>query len=181
MSPSEARQVLADAEVLCSAADVSAAVDRVAAEMTHRLANENPLLLVVMNGAVFFSGQLLPRLAFPLEQDYLHATRYNNTTSGGQLEWLAQPDPKRLAGRVVVVIDDVLDEGITLAAIKAHLVEQGVAACYSAVLVEKDLGRKKPVAADFVGLHLPNRYLFGAGMDVRGYWRNLPALYAIRE
>ena len=132
-----------------------------------------------MGGAVVFAGNLLPRLAFPLEFDFLHVTRYDDSTRGGQLQWRVSPDAK-LPGRCVLVLDDVLDEGITLAAIAVHLLEQGAAACYTAVLVDKDLGRPKPISADFVGLTLPNRYLFGFGMDVEGAWRNLPAIYALK-
>ena len=132
-----------------------------------------------MGGAVVFAGQLLPRLAFPLECDYLHATRYGDVTTGGQLAWVVSPRAP-VQGRTVLVLDDVLDEGVTLAAIKERLLAEGAADCLVAVLAEKDLGRAKPVAADFVGVRLPNRYVFGCGMDVKGAWRNLPAIYAVR-
>jgi hypoxanthine phosphoribosyltransferase len=181
MTPAEARQVLADAELLCSADALAAAVTRLAGEIGNALGETQPLVLPVMNGAVVFAGQLLPQLRFPLEQDYLHVTRYGNATSGGHLRWLAEPDEARLNGRTVLVLDDILDEGITLAAIKTRLLAGGAAACYTAVLVDKDIGRPKPIEADFVGLRIPNRYVFGFGMDVRGCWRNLPALYILRE
>jgi hypoxanthine phosphoribosyltransferase len=181
MSPAEARRILAKAELLCSKEEVDAAIARIAAEINRRLAEAHPLVLPVMNGAVFLAGQLLPQLVFPLEQGFLHVTRYANTTSGGALEWLGEPEERLIAGRTVLVLDDVLDEGVTLAAIRERLLARGAAACYSAVLVEKDIGRKRPIAADFVGMVLPNRYIFGCGMDVRGAWRNLPALYAFNE
>lgn len=180
MAPDEAQSILDNAEQVCSASAVSRAVARVAEEVTERLAGRHPLVLAVMGGAVVFAGQLLPRLAFPLEFDYLHATRYNRSTTGGALHWRVTPD-ENVAGRSLLVVDDILDEGITLAAIKARLLDQGAAAVYTAVLVEKDLGRDKPIAADFVGVTLPDRYLFGFGMDVRGAWRNLPAIYALKE
>lgn len=174
----EAQAILDRAELVCPAADIAAAVARVAGEVTAQLAGRHPLVLAVMGGAVVFAGQLLPQLPFPLEFDYLHATRYNGTTSGGALYWRVEPREK-LAGRTLLVVDDILDEGITLAAIKARLLERGAAAVYTAVLVEKELGRDKPIAADFVGVRLPDRYLFGCGMDVHGAWRNLPAIYAL--
>ncbi len=180
MTPAEARRVLAEADLLCSAGEVEDAIDRMAAAITDRLRDEYPLVLTVMGGAVVFAGRLLPRLAFPLECDYLHATRYRNTTRGHELEWRVEPaTPVR--DRVVLVLDDILDEGVTLAAVRARLLERGARACLLAVLVEKELGREKPVCADFVGLRLPDRYLFGCGMDVKGAWRNLPAIYAVRE
>jgi hypoxanthine phosphoribosyltransferase len=178
MSPDEARRILASAELLCAKEQVDAAISRVAREICGRLSEDHPLVLPVMNGAVFFAGQLLPQLNFPLEQGFLHVTRYANTTSGGALEWLGEPDERLIAGRNVLVLDDILDEGVTLAAIRERLLARGAASCKTAVLVEKDIGRTRPIAADFVGMVLPDRYIFGCGMDVRGVWRNLPALYA---
>ena len=106
-------------------------------------------------------------------------TRYGRGTAGGELTWVVEPRAS-VAGRVVLVLDDILDEGITLAAIKARLMAQGVGECLVAVLTEKELGREKPIRPDFVGLRLPNRYVFGCGMDVNGAWRNLPAIYALK-
>ena len=179
MSPQEAQAVLAEADLLCSAEQADAAVRRIAGEVTDRVAAKNPLVLAVMGGAVVFAGQLLPRLGFPLDFDYLHATRYGDVTQGGQLEWIVEPRTP-VAGRTVLVLDDILDEGITLAAIVARLEAMGAAEVVCAVFAEKDIGRAKPLAADFVGVRLPNRYVFGYGMDVKGAWRNLPAVYAVK-
>jgi hypoxanthine phosphoribosyltransferase len=179
LTPAEARQVLAEADLLVPAADVSRALDRLAGEITDRLADRQPLVVTVMGGAVVFAGQLLPRLAFPLECDYLHATRYRNSTSGHEIEWVMAPRT-RVTGRTVLVLDDILDEGVTLAAIRERLLAEGAAECLLAVLTEKVLDREKPVQADFVGLRLPNRYVFGCGMDEQGAWRNLPAIYAVK-
>lgn len=180
MTPQEARRILAEAEQVCSAEAIQVAIDRLAGEITAQLADSYPLVLTVMRGALVFAGQLLPRLDFPLESDYLHATRYGPDCTGGELCWAIEPR-QSLAGRTVLVLDDVLDEGLTLAAIREKLLGQGAAACWLAVLAEKDTGRPKPVSADFTGVRLPNRFLFGCGMDVRGAWRNLPAIYAIRD
>lgn len=179
MSPQEARTVLAEADLLCSVEQADAAVRRVAAEITARVGERNPLVLAVMGGAVVFAGQLLPQLEFPLDFDYLHATRYGDVTQGGQLQWLVEPRAE-VAGRTVLVLDDILDEGITLAAIVARLQAMGATEVLCAVFAEKDLGHAKPLAADFVGVRLPNRYVFGYGMDVKGAWRNLPAVYAVK-
>jgi len=179
VSPQEAQAVLAEADLLCSAEQADAAVRRVAGEIMARVAGKNPLVLAVMGGAVVFAGQLLPRLGFPLDFDYLHATRYGDVTQGGRLEWIVEPRTS-VAGRTVLVLDDILDEGITLAAIVARLRAMGAAEVFCAVFAEKDLGRAKPLAADFVGVRLPNRYVFGYGMDVKGAWRNLPAVYAVK-
>ena len=178
MSPAEARAVLAAADRICTAEEVTAAIARMAAQITARLEHAHPLALAVMTGGVYLAGQILPRLAFPLDLDYIHATRYRGTTTGSGIEWRALPESP-MAGRTVLVLDDILDEGHTLAAIRQRLLELGAAAVLTAVLAEKALGRPKPIAADFVGLAVPDRYVFGCGMDVHGAWRNLPAIYAM--
>jgi len=179
MSPQDARQILDEADLLVPAEAAALAVRRVAGEIALRLADANPLVLAVMGGAVVFTGQLLPLLAFPLDFDYLHVTRYGDVTTGGQLEWIVKPR-SAVAGRVVLVVDDILDEGVTLAEVTRSLMQQGAREVLNAVFADKDLGRAKPIAADFVGVRLPNRYVFGYGMDVKGAWRNLPAVYAVK-
>jgi hypoxanthine phosphoribosyltransferase len=180
MSPLEAQQLLDDAECIVPESDVQAALDRLAGEIAHALAEELPLVLPVMGGAVVFAGQLLPKLKFPLEFDYLHVTRYRGKTYGGEIEWKVLPG-QSVAGRHVLVLDDILDEGETLAAIRDKLLEMGAARVWSAVLTDKDNGLDKPIRADFVGLDVPNRYVFGCGMDAYGLWRNLPAIYALKD
>ncbi|BAO29535.1 hypoxanthine-guanine phosphoribosyltransferase [Sulfuritalea hydrogenivorans] len=179
MNPQEAKRIFEEADLVCSAEESALAVRRVAGEIAARLADANPLVLAVMGGAVVFTGQLLPQLAFPLDFDYLHVTRYGDVTTGGQLAWIVEPRAD-VAGRVVLVVDDILDEGVTLAAIRQRLLAQGATEVLSAVFADKNLGRTKPISADFVGVHLPNRYVFGYGMDVKGAWRNLPAVYAVK-
>jgi hypoxanthine phosphoribosyltransferase len=173
-------QVLENADLICDEASVHAAVQRVAAEITAKLKDSVPLVLSVMGGGVVFTGQLLPLLRFPLEFDYVHVTRYRGETSGGEIEWVVKPRVS-VAGRQVLVIDDILDEGRTLAEIKKWLRANDASSVFTAVLADKDLGRSKPASADFVGVRVPDRYVFGCGMDVRDAWRNLPAIYALKE
>lgn len=180
MTPGEARRILDSAELIRSEAEVTAAVRRVAESIGKALSESNPLVLAVMGGATIFAGHLLPLLRFPLEYDYLHATRYGDSTTGGDLAWVVEPRCA-VAGRTILLVDDILDEGITLAAIRERLLKQGADRCYTAVFADKDIGRAKPLVPDFIGLTLPNRFVFGFGMDVRGAWRNLPAIYAIAE
>lgn len=180
LTPDTARHLLETADLLCPAVTVSAAITRLAQEITVELSGSYPLVLCVMRGAVMFAGQLLPQLRFPLEFDYLEVTRYGAATRGGEIAWKVTPGVP-VAGRVVLVLDDVLDEGRTLAAIRGKLQAAGASRVLGAVLVDKDIGRAKPAAAEFVGLRLPNRYLFGCGMDVSGAWRNLPEIYALKE
>jgi hypoxanthine phosphoribosyltransferase len=180
METDQAWALFNEGELLHGRLEIERTLDRLAAEITDRLADRFPVALCVMGGAVVFAGQLLPRLGFPLEFDYLHATRYRNSTRGSDIEWCALPR-KDLAGRTVLLLDDILDEGHTLAAAKARMLEMGAARVEIAVLAEKHLQVEKPVRADYVGLVLPDRYVFGMGMDIHGLWRNLPGIYALKE
>jgi hypoxanthine phosphoribosyltransferase len=135
-------------------------------------------VLGVMGGAVVFTGQLLPQLRFPLEFDYIHVTRYDDE-SGDRAKWKVIPRPN-VAGRTIVLLDDVLDEGETLAQVKQRLLEMGAAEVVIAVFADKAHQRAKPVKADIVGVSIPNKFVVGFGMDIDGYWRNLPGLWAIR-
>jgi len=173
------RAVVAEADCLYDQRAVEQALDSMAEQIRDRLEGSNPLVLCVMTGALIPAGHLLTRLDFPLELDYCHATRYANTTRGGSLQWKARPSLD-LAGRTVLVFDDILDEGLTLAAILEHCREAGAREVLSAVLVNKHHDRKCDLSPDFVGLDVGDRYVFGYGMDYRGYLRNLPGIYAVK-
>jgi len=173
----QARTILEDAEMIRSADEVQAAVKRVAHAVNTALADQHPLVLSVMGGAVVFTGQLLPMLDFPLDFDYLHVSRYGNEKQGGELHWKVAPR-ENVRGKIVLVVDDILDEGETLHAIRQRVMELGASKFYSAVFADKENGKDKPIRANFVGMGLPNRFVFGYGMDIHGAWRNLPAIYA---
>ena len=180
MNAQKARQLLADAELIHSEAVVQSALNDVAQVIRQRLADKNPLVLCVMTGGVIFCGQLLPKLDFPLDFDYLHATRYGPETQGGKISWRSAPWIP-VKDRTVLVVDDILDEGVTLAAVKESLKRLGAAEVLLAVFADKLNGKTKPISADFCGLTVPDRFVFGYGMDVDGAWRNLPAIYAMKE
>ena len=176
----EALRLLDTADEIVTSREVRAAVERMGADISKRLEAEFPVVLAVMGGAAVFIGQLLPLLHFPLEFGAIEVTRYNNDIQGREITWRLAPRDN-VRGRTVLVLDDILDEGITLAAIRQKLLEMGAATFYSGVFADKDLGKKKPVTADFVGITVPNRYVFGFGMDAYGLWRNLPAIYALKN
>jgi hypoxanthine phosphoribosyltransferase len=171
---------LENSDVVAGAEEVQAAVRRIASEIEARLSNAFPMVLPVMGGAVFFAGQLLPHLRFPMDFDYIHASRYGGATRGAGVDWKVSP-PGLVQGRTVLVLDDILDHGETMNAIRTRLLELGAKDFFCAVLVEKRLNMKKPIAADFVGLTIPDRFVFGCGMDAKGYWRNLPEIRAMKE
>ena len=180
MEAQKARKLLAEADLIHSEAVVQTALDAVAKLIRERLADKNPLVLCVMSGGVIFCGQLLPKLDFPIDFDYLHATRYGPETQGGKISWRMAPWIS-VKDRTVLVVDDILDEGITLAAVKESLTRLGAAEVLLAVFADKLNCKTKPISADFCGLTVPDRFVFGYGMDVDGAWRNLPAIYAMKE
>lgn len=176
----EAWKILNEAQEICSKELVSDTVHKLAAQLSEKFSDSYPLVLSVMGGAVIFTGQLLPLLRFPIEFDYIHATRYGDKTHGSQLQWRVLPK-ENVSGRIVIVVDDILDEGSTLAEIKNKVLELGAKEFYSVVFCEKELDKTKPIKADFCGLKVPNEYVFGFGMDAYGAWRNLPAIYALKK
>ena len=178
-----ARTLLENAEEIFDEAAVQAAVEQVADTLNKRFADPKkeafPLVLGVMGGAVVFTGHVLPKLRFPLEFDYIHVSRYGDDDQGGNVVWKVIPRPN-VVGRTVIVLDDILDEGETLAHVKQRLLDMGAAEVILAVFADKAIKRSKPVKADIVGLTIPDKFVVGFGMDVYGYWRNLPGLWAIR-
>lgn len=175
-------RVMAEADCLADVATITAAVEALGTQITAQYRDGLPLVLCVMKGGVVFAGQLMPRLAFPLEFDYVHATRYGEATAGGSLTWHVRPS-QPLLNRDVLLLDDILDVGATLEAIRGECLAAGARSVRTAVLVEKQHDRKaRPgLKADYSALVVPDRFVFGYGMDYRGYWRNAPGIFAVRE
>ncbi|WP_136246833.1 hypoxanthine-guanine phosphoribosyltransferase [Halomonas borealis] len=178
-SLADMREVMDSADCLISQEEVERALDRMADKIAHDLGDKLPVFYCVMNGGLITTGHLLTRLGFPLEVDYLHATRYRGGMRGGELFWRVSPEVP-MAGRHVVIVDDILDEGATLAAILDYCREAGAASISTAVLVDKRHDRKSmpDLQADYCGLEVEDRYVFGFGMDYKGYWRNAPGIFA---
>jgi hypoxanthine phosphoribosyltransferase len=160
-----------------TARDVKRALDRMASELTARLAHANPVVLAVMLGGAYTALELSKRFRFPHELDYVHATRYHGSVRGGSIDWRVRPR-SALAGRTVLVVDDILDRGVTLRALDAELRRARVAARLTAVLIEKRIARRHRPRVDAIGLTVDDVYVFGSGMDYHGYWRELRGIYA---
>lgn len=175
-----ALDLLRRSQCILSTAEVDAAVERVASSLNQTLrdSGEIPLALVLMRGGLIFAGHLLTQLDFPLEIGYVDVSRYGSNTRGGELHWRVDAF-ENVKGRTVLLIDDILDAGLTLAAVRERLVKEGAQRVLIAVFVDKQNGLVKPVQADFCGAAVPDCYVFGFGMDVHGLWRNLPAVYAL--
>lgn len=178
--PEKIEQVYKNATCLYTTKEIESALDKMTLEIHEKLKDKNPVIMCVMIGGLVPLGNLLPRLDFPLEVDYVHATRYRGQTTGGTLDWKARPQVD-LTNRTVLVVDDILDEGVTFAAILDEIKALGAAEIYTAVLVNK----KRPRAAnglqqaDFVALNVDDHYVFGYGMDYHEYLRNAPGIFVV--
>jgi hypoxanthine phosphoribosyltransferase len=181
MTPELIKEVSGRSTCLHDEGEVESALDSMAASISAELSSKNPLLICIMHGGLISSGKLATRLDFPLQMDYLHATRYRGETSGKDLQWKVYPS-ESLRGRHVLLVDDILDVGTTLKLIVDYCRQQGCESVHTAVLLDKLHTRKEPgVVADFVGLQVADHYLFGYGMDYKGYLRNAPGIFAIAE
>ncbi|MCW9088648.1 MAG: hypoxanthine-guanine phosphoribosyltransferase [Gammaproteobacteria bacterium] len=179
VTPEQVQRIYEEADCLFSREAVERAIEQMAAAISDELAQKDPLILAVMSGAMIPAGVLLTHLDFPLQIDYIHATRYRGDTAGGEIEWRVAPRFP-LKGRCVLVIDDILDEGLTLQAIIDTCRKEGASEVRSAVLVKKRHARNIGIEADYVGLEVEDRYVFGYGMDYKEYLRNAPGIFAVR-
>ncbi len=175
----DVKQVLNEAELVFSTDEIHTAIDDLAQRLLKRLDGISPLALCVMQGGLMFAGRIMPQLPLDTDFDYIHATRYENDTTGKEIKWLAYPH-KELKNRTVLILDDILDEGYTLAAIEDYCKEQGARDVISAVLLQKKHERSKPgMSCEFVALEVEDRYVFGYGMDYKGKLRHLDEIYAV--
>lgn len=175
---------LARSELIVGRAELEAAITRMAADIAPDYRGEVPVYLTIMHGGLPFAGQLALELGaqgLDLEFDYLHATRYRGQTSGGELVWKHRP-ATALYGRRVLLVDDILDEGFTLQAVRQWCLEQGATDVRIAALAVKQHDRRVPgIDADYQGVEVPDRYVYGYGMDYHEQGRNLPAIHALKD
>lgn len=178
--PEKIKEVYEQATCLYTPAQIEAALDTMASQIHQQLHDKNPIILCVMIGGMIPMANLLLRLDFPLEVDYVHATRYCGEIRGGELQWKVKPSVE-LRGRTVLVVDDILDGGVTLAAILEEIRSMGAEEVFSAVLVDKHHKRVENGLkhADFVGLEIDDHYIFGYGMDYNEYLRNAPGIFVV--
>lgn len=179
---SKIQKVLEDAECLYSTSELNQALDRMAAQITEKLQDTTPLILCVMTGALIPVGHLVTRLHFPLEIDYIHVTRYRGTNRGGDLHWLVEPR-QNLKDRTIIIVDDIMDGGLTLSAIIDYCRQAKAKAIHTAVMVSKKRVREPGVdfEPDFVGVETEDKYLFGFGLDYEEFLRNVPGIYAVKS
>lgn len=171
---------LADADLLFDRAELESVIADMGRRIDAALDGERAVFLTVMNGALIFAGHLALAIRTDLEFDYVHATRYRGATSGSELRWLREPAVD-LADRTVLLVDDILDEGHTLKAVRDDCLRRGARRVLIVSLCTKQHDRLvEGVASDFNGVELPDRYVFGFGMDYYEQGRNLPGIYALK-
>ncbi|HLX52700.1 MAG TPA: hypoxanthine-guanine phosphoribosyltransferase [Aquella sp.] len=178
----QAQDILNKSQILYTAKELSQKTKAIANAIEAEINGEIPLFLTVMNGGMFFASEIMKYIKKPFIADYIHASRYGDTTFGsGHISWYRQPKAEDVKGKIIYVLDDILDEGHTLAEVVRVLTHLGAKQCKLAVLINKDLGKSKPIAADFIGYTAPNKYLFGCGMDIYGVYRQLSDIYIYNE
>lgn len=179
MTPIDPKILPPGASLVYPAEAIAAIIERMAGEISADLAGKTPIIMPILIGGGFTAVNLAAHFRFPYEIDSVRLARYGTDRRGGKLHWLARPCLE-LADRHILLVDDVHDRGITLAAVEHELRRMNAASVSTAVLIRKLLppGTERP-AVDYVGADAPDRFLFGCGMDLDGRWRGLPALYAI--
>ena len=175
------KQLISDSKKIYSYEEILHAINDIASNCNRKVNNEHITLLPVMKGALPFAGHIIPKLNFPLDLDYLHASRYKNNIATETIDWFYKPNIEIVKNRTVLLLDDILDEGITILAIKEKLLVLGASRVLIAVLFDKKINKEKPITADFFGLEIPNKYVFGFGLDFKGIGRNIPHLYAYEK
>ncbi len=181
LSQQDIINVRENADVLITQGEISRGIDAVAKNMESCFKNEVPIMLCVMKGGLMFTSALMQRITSPMVLDYVHVDRYRNKTQGSSIHWHKEPDTS-LQDRVVIIVDDILDEGYTLRELIAYCEMKGAKKVLSAVLLKKKHSNTPTnVTPDFIGLEVTDRYVFGWGMDYKGYLRNLSSIYAIAE
>jgi hypoxanthine phosphoribosyltransferase len=181
-TPQKIKGVASRGKCLYNNEDIERALKSMATAIHSDLQDDNPIVLCVLIGGVVLTGKLLTLLDFPLQMDYIHASRYGDETVGSHLKWVVKPRLS-LRGRTVLIVDDILDHGITLAGIVDYCLEQGAFAVKTAVLVEKQVERPASglQKADYTGIIVENRYVYGYGMDYQGYLRNAPGIFVVAK
>jgi len=173
--------ILSRSQLIYSHEEIVSAIDLLAGKLNRQFKNKKALILPVLTGAIPFIGMLLPRLSFTIEVNYFHVSRYQNNVGTNQIRITHQPSPESVLNQEVLVVDDILDVGITLKLINEQLMTMKPKSITNVVLFEKQLDIKKEIFAHYVGLDVPDAYVFGFGLDFNGAGRNIPDLYSFNE
>lgn len=181
ITPTFIKEVFDSSRVIVSQQLLEVSFQKVAAEITQKHIKDNPIAVCVMNGALFITSEIVKRLSFPLQVDYIHASRYGNKYTGANiLNWVKTPNINP-QGRTVILFDDILDGGLTLSEVKRYYEDRGSLNVLTTVMLDKKAPRDKGglLKADYYGIEVENKFLFGFGLDYHGYMRNVPEIRAV--
>lgn len=180
-STSGAHVLPQSAKLIYSLKEIDISLESVAKELNQRFSGQEVILINILQGGTVTTAHLLVKLTFLVQLDSAHATRYRNQTVGHELEWKQYP-ASNLKNKTVLLVDDIFDEGLTVAEVKDYCVKQGAKEVIVVVLLDKQHSRKltqeKP---DYVALKVPDVYVFGFGLDYEGRYRNAPGIYALSD
>jgi hypoxanthine phosphoribosyltransferase len=160
--------------ILLGEREIRAGIEEVATEIAAEYAGSEPTLVAVLNGSVVFVADLIRRLPIPLRLAFAWARSYRDGTTGGKLELLGLPDESELSGRRVLLVDDILDTGRTLTAIRGELRSRGARDVRVCVFLDKPARREVELEADHVCFEIEDEFVVGFGLDLAGRYRNLP-------
>lgn len=160
--------------------EIEATVKRLAAEIRWDYCDKHPILIGVLKGSFMFMADLIRLLDFPLEVDFIWLSSYGGRKTSGRIK-LVQGVQSKIKDRHVLVIEDIIDTGLTTAFVLDYLKRRRPASLRLCTLTEKPARRKVPVNIDYLGLTVPNRFIVGYGIDWNERFRYLDSIYAIEE
>ncbi len=168
------------AEELVSEEQLRAIVARLAEEIADEYRDKNPLIVGILVGSFVFVADLVRALDFPLEVAFVCAASYGQSTVAGELALKLDLDTE-VAGRHLIVVDDILDTGRTLSKLTEMFVERGAASVRTCCVLDKPSRREVSFDADFVGMEIPDQFVVGYGLDYAQSYRNLPFVGVLRS
>ncbi len=167
-------------EIFISAEALAEQITAVAEQLNREYAGKNPVFVSILNGSFIFTADLLRKITIPCEISFIKVASYHAMQSSGQVKNLIGLN-EELAGRHVVILEDIVDTGITMEGILNALEVRNPASVRMAVLLFKAEALQKKISPDYVCFRIPNRFVVGYGLDYDGYGRNLPDLYVLKE
>ena len=173
--------ILSNSHILYKHDQIIFAIDQLAIKLNGKFSGKKVLLLPILTGAIPFVGILIPKLTFTVVLDYLHVSRYQNNIGQDKVSLKHEPSKNLILNMDVLVVDDILDEGLTMEFIYKRLALHQPKSITNVALFNKKLDKKKCMEADFYGLEVENEYVYGFGLDYNGLGRNIPDLYAINN
>jgi len=165
-------------EIMIPASDIKEAIWKIADKLNEDLKDKNPLMVCILNGSFMFSADLLKLIKFPCQISFVKLSSYQGTSSCGHVKELIGIN-EDLSGRTVLLLEDIVDSGITVKNCICQVKNTGAKEVLVATLLFKPNALKEDIKLDYIGLEIPNDFIVGYGLDYNGYGRNLPDIYKI--